>query len=104
MLENELKTIATELDQFRKTTNTKRSYPEELKQKVTSLITQGLSVKKVSDSTGIHSTTLNKWRGHKKKTPFVAPQIVKDNADPGNITLITGLRSDDLLKFLNYLQ
>ena len=46
MLENELKSIATELDQFRKTTKTKRSYPEELKQKVISLITQGLSVKK----------------------------------------------------------
>lgn len=104
MLENELKSIATELDQLRKTTNTKRSYPEELKQKVISLITQGLSAKKVSDSTGIHSTTLNKWRGHKKITPFIAPQVVKDSTDSGNITLITGLSSDDLLKVLNFLQ
>ena len=77
MLENELKTIATELDQFRNTTNTKRSYPEELKQKVISLITQGLSLKKISDSTGIHSTTLNKWRGHKKKIRLLPLKSLK---------------------------
>lgn len=52
MLENELKSIATELDQLRKTTNTKRSYPEELKQKVISIITQGLSVKKSPSQQG----------------------------------------------------
>tara|TARA_Y100000590_G_scaffold246344_1_gene276771 strand:+ start:180 stop:494 length:315 start_codon:yes stop_codon:yes gene_type:complete len=104
MLENELKTISTELEQFRKSTNTRKSYPKELKQKVTLLIEQGLPVKRVSDHTGIHATTLNKWRGYNKKTPFVAPQIVKDSTDSDNITLITGLSCDDLLKVLNFLQ
>lgn len=104
MLENELEAIATELDQFRESTNTRKSYPKELKQKITSLLGKGLSIKKVSDATGIHSTTLGKWKGTKKKSPFVAPQIIQDGPDNGNITLITGLSSDDLLKVLHFLQ
>ena len=96
MLENELKSIATELDQFRKTTNTKNVLSGRIKTKGHIPNHPRTICKKVSDSTGIHSTTLNKWRGHKKITPFIAPQVVKDNTDSGNITLITGLSSDDL--------
>lgn len=104
MLENELKTIATELEQFRQSTNTRKSYPKELKDKIISLLHRGTSITKVSEATGVHSTTLGKWKGPKEKSPFVAPQIIQDNPEPGNITLITGLSSDDLMKVLNFLQ
>ena len=48
MLE-ELNVIAKELDQFRKSTNTKMSYPKVIKDKVISLLDKGLPVSKVSE-------------------------------------------------------
>lgn len=104
MLE-ELNAIAKELDQFRKSTNTKMSYPKIIKDKVVSLLDKGFPVSKVSEKTGIHCTTLGKWKsGHKKESPFISPEIISDNKTAGGITLITGLSSDDLLKVLSTLQ
>ena len=57
MLE-ELNVIAKELDQFRKSTNTKMSCPKVIKDKVISLLDKGFPVSKVSEKTGIHCTTL----------------------------------------------
>lgn len=104
MLE-ELNAITKELDQFRKSTNTKMSYPKPIKDKVVSLLDKGLPVSKVSEKTGIHCTTLGKWKTNKpKKSPFISPEIISDNKPPGGITLITGLSSDDLVKVLSTLQ
>lgn len=104
MLE-ELNAITTELDQFRKSTNTKMSYPKVIKDKVIALLDKGIPVSKVSETTGIHCTTLGKWKsGHKKESPFITPEIISDNKPTGGITLITGLSSDDLLKVLSTLQ
>jgi hypothetical protein len=101
----ELNAVAKELDQFRKSTNTKMSYPKVIKDKVVSLLDKGFPVSKVSETTGIHCTTLGKWKsGQKKESPFIAPEIISDNKTSGGITLITGLSSDDLLKVLSTLQ
>jgi hypothetical protein len=104
MLE-ELNAISKELDQFRKSTNTKMSYPKVIKDKVVSLLDKGFPVSKVSERTRIHCTTLGKWKsGQKKESPFISPEIISDNQTAGGITLITGLSSDDLLKVLSTLQ
>ena len=101
----ELNAITKELDQFRKSTNTKMSYPKVIKDKVISLLDKEFPVSKVSESTGIHCTTLGKWKsGQKKESPFVTPEIVYDNKTAGGITLITGLSCEDLLKVLSTLQ
>ena len=47
MLE-ELNSIAKELDQFRKSTKTKMSYPKVIKGKVITLLDKGLPVSKVT--------------------------------------------------------
>lgn len=104
MLE-ELNAITKELDQFRKSTNTKMSYPKVIKDKVVSLLDKGFPVSKVSERTGIHCTTLGKWKTkNQEKSPFISPEIISDNKTAGGITLITGLSSDDLLKVLSTLQ
>lgn len=87
MLENEFEAITTELIQIRESTNTRKSYPKELKQRITSLLDKGLSIKKVSDATGFHSTTLGKWKAPKENSPFIDPQIIQNTSDSGNITL-----------------
>ena len=104
MLE-ELNSIAKELDQFRKSTNTKKPYPKGIEEKGVSLLDKGFPVSKVSERTGIHCTTLGKWKsGHKKESLFITPEIISDNKTSVGITLITGLSSDDHLKVLSTLQ
>ena len=74
MLE-ELNTITKELDQFRQSTNTEMSYPKVIKDKVVSLLDKGFPVSKVSERTGIHCTTLGKWKSRQKKeSPFISLQ------------------------------
>lgn len=104
MLENELESIATKLEEFRKSTNTRKKYPKDIKKRIVALLEEGLSVAMISRATGIHGTTLCKWRGPKKHSPFIAPQIIQDQQESGGITLITGLSSDDLLKVLSFIQ
>ncbi|MBT4791560.1 MAG: transposase [Halobacteriovoraceae bacterium] len=104
MTRDEFIELGTQFSEHRKNVSSRR-YSKELKEKAKIALNGGFSIKEVSEITGVHETTLTKWRdGKVKKQVFSKAAIVADLPESSNITIITGLKIQDLSKVLSLIQ
>lgn len=99
---SDLKDFAKAVQKFRKD-SPKAHYPKDFQKTVQKLIESGYPMNKISQVSGIHLGTIRKWKDFDKKEVFV-PTVVVDDTELSNLTVITGIKPQDLRDVLQSLQ
>ena len=104
MQKESLKELTKDFKNFRKR-NPSRHYPKKLRDKAKDLMQNGASTRSVSAATGVHPTTLSKWKGNDSPDkPFSPATVILEPPGKSKITVITGIDINDLANILDILQ